>query len=206
MKIRFLLLVCLSVLLVNCRNESVEENKNKNPLQEIIQDLPDFNKFQPRGQFINSFECEVRTDDPEWLETFPEGIVPWVSIEDPSPDIDNLLNGDQIVTDQTNAILVIDYPVSEPIEIDIHTENPDGFTLQEIVVITSREYNRIYQEDFETAEQEANKSNDTTLMDGIRTKGKYGIWGHGISELDLSYFETRLDSDGTVLIYLNVVS
>lgn len=203
MKPNILLLACFSVLLVNCRNESEDP---RNPFQDILQDLPDFNEFQPRGQFIASFDCEVTTEDPEWLETFPEGIIPWVSIENPQEELVNLLNRDHIVTEQTSAILVIDYPVSKPVEIDIQTDNPNGFTLEDIVIITSKEYNRIYEEDLETAEQEANKSGDTSLMDGIRTKGKYGIWGHGISELDLSSFEIRLDADGTVLIYLNVVS
>ncbi|UKN02733.1 hypothetical protein K6119_04290 [Paracrocinitomix mangrovi] len=205
-KIRYLLIFSLITFILACRNDNSENVEKKNPLEDILKDLPDINQFQPKGQLIASFDCLVRTEDPEWLETFPDGIIPWVNIENPMEDIDMLMNKDQIVLSETQAILVIDYPVGEPIEIDIQTTNSGGFTLEEIVLITSREYIRVYQEDFETARIEMLNSKDTTLMDGIKTKGKYGIWGHGISELDLSSIETRMDSEGKVFIYLNVVS
>lgn len=131
---------------------------------------------------------EVRTTDEEYLEIFEDGIIPWISIKDPKPEIDHLIGKNEIVINKTNVILYIDYPLENAVEINLTSNNPMGFTRKELAQKISIEYNRIYEE-----EEEDSANTKTTpleerqgLINRNKTDGKYGIWGHDIDDLDLS--------------------
>ena len=86
---------------------------------------------------------QVKTTDKDDLEVFEDGIIPWLSIENPELDIPNLIGKDEIVVNTKVATFIIDYPLNKPVEIEIKSNNPKGFTRKELALIISTEYKRI---------------------------------------------------------------
>lgn len=149
---------------------------------------PDLNQA-PQQSISDSYEilCEVKTSDSLYLESFEDGIIPWISIQNAASQVDNLIGKNDIVLTSQTALIIIDYPLNKPCEIKIKSDNPTGFTKAELILKISNEYKRIYKEEEESA------STKTTPMEergGIinrnETNGKYGIWGHDLIDLDLS--------------------
>jgi hypothetical protein len=130
---------------------------------------------------------QVKTYAKEDLEIFEDGIIPWISIKGPEKYFNNLMNKDEIVLIANEAILLIDYPLNNPVEIEIKSEKSDGFTRGELIKLISREYNRIYKEEEESSQVKTIPLEEREdLINRNETNGKYGIWGHDIDDLDLS--------------------
>ncbi len=129
----------------------------------------------------------VKIVDEEELEDFPEGSLPWISIKNAEGELDRLIGGDEIVLQETKALLIIDYPVAKPIEIEINASTVEGFRRAGLVRRISSEYHRIYREEESSAKT---KTIPIEQREGIinrnQTDGKYGIWGHDIDDLVLS--------------------
>lgn len=150
---------------------------------------------------------EVKTDDKEDLEIFENGIIPWISIKEPENQLDNLVGKDEIVITATEAILLIDYPLNKPTEIAIRSEKSEGFRKAELVQIISREYNRIYLEEEESATEKTIPLEERTgLINRNKTNGKYGIWGHDIGDLDLSSIIVHLRGNAKPKLELYIES
>lgn len=129
----------------------------------------------------------VRTSDKEDLEIFEDEIIPWISIKDPEKSFENLVNKEEIVLKASKAILMIDYPLNKPVEIEIKSKGKDGFSRIELVRLISQEYNRIYDEEEASAEVKTVPLEEREgLINRNETDGKYGVWGHDIEDLDLS--------------------
>lgn len=60
------------------------------------------------------------------------------------PELDRLYDSDEKVTDSSNAILIIDYPLKKLIGYRIH--NDKGFSKKDLVVLLSKKYSKIYSE------------------------------------------------------------
>ena len=150
---------------------------------------------------------EVKTTNEDYLEVFEDGIVPWISIKDPQSEIENLIGKDEIVISQTNVILLIDYPLENAIEINIKSNDSNGFTRKELAQKISTEYNRIYKEEEESAKTKTTPIEERQgLINRNKTDGKYGIWGHDIDDLDLSAIILRLMENGELKLELIVES
>jgi archaellum component FlaG (FlaF/FlaG flagellin family) len=150
---------------------------------------------------------QVKTNDKDDLEIFENGIIPWISIKNPESEIKNLIGKDEIVIDNDNATLIIDYPLNKPIEIKIKSANSNGFTRKELVQKISIEYNRIYKEEEESAETKTIPIEERKgLINRNQTDGKYGIWGHDIDDLDLSAVILRKTDKGELKLELIVES
>ncbi|WP_300027237.1 hypothetical protein [uncultured Maribacter sp.] len=62
-----------------------------------------------------------------------------------------------------------------------------GFTRKELAQKISIEYNRIYEEEEDSANTKTTPLEKRQgLINRNKTDGKYGIWGHDIDDLDLS--------------------
>ena len=150
---------------------------------------------------------QVKTTDEDYLEIFEDGIIPWISIKDPQPEIDYLIDKDEIVISKTNAILIIDYPLENSVEVKIVSNNPDGFTRKELAQKISAEYNRIYKEEEESAKTKTTPLEQRQgLINRNKTDGKYGIWGHDIDDLDLSAIILSKMENGELILELIVES
>lgn len=107
-----------------------------------------------------------------------KGGIGGINIE--NPQIDKLRGADDMVTDNTNAILVLSYPLKKTIGYRIQNDN--GFNRKNIVLELSKAYSEIYSE-----------------------KDKFGICCDKISDLELStilvfevngeiYIESKVES------------
>lgn len=150
---------------------------------------------------------EVKTTDKEDLEIFEDGIIPWISIKNPEDVIDNLIGKDEIVIANSAAILIIDYPLSNPVEIKLSAKTDKGFTRKELIENISTEYRRIYKEEEESAEVKTIPLEECQgLINRNQTNGKYGIWGHDIDDLDLSAVIIGKTANGEIILELYIES
>jgi len=150
---------------------------------------------------------EVKTTDPYDLEIFVDGIIPWISIENPNAELNRLIGKDEVVLKGTSAIIIIDYPVANPIEIQIKPAKIEGFTRGELISIISKEYHRIYKEEEESAVTKTTPLEEREgLINRNQTDGKYGIWGHDIGDLDLTAIIIRPQPNGIPKLELIVES
>lgn len=130
---------------------------------------------------------QLKTADSSYLEHFPDGIIPWISLEDADKELFQLEKRHEFVLKERVVDIVIDYPVNNPIIIELKSNGKEGFTRAELALKISKEYKRIYREE----EASANvKTVPLEEREGIinrnQTDGKYGIWGHDLGDLDLS--------------------
>ena len=159
---------------------------------------------QSELEFIKEIEYQIKTDD---IEIFEDGIIPWISISNPSSDIENLIDKNEIVLASTEALLVIDYPLTNATEIKLTTLNPLGFSKKELIQLISIEYNRIYEEEEESAHQKTIPLEEREgLINRNKTDGNYGIWGHDIGDLDLSIIAVHKTPDDLFVLQLYVES
>ena len=150
---------------------------------------------------------QVKTENKDDLEIFEDGIIPWVSLKAPEDEIENLIEKDKIILPIDSAILIIDYPLNKPIEVIIKPHSPNGFSREDLIKSISREYNRIYLEEEESAKT---KTIPVEKREGIinrnQTNGKYGIWGHDLGDLDLSSIIVHKKRNGLIKLELYIES
>jgi hypothetical protein len=121
---------------------------------------------------------------PEEIDDHEDGFCEWVDLADPEPDIGRMSDPDELVLPGGEYLLVIDYPVANPVEIPVKPEDPRGYTRAGIVREVSRAYRRLYEEEEETSTvkvipPEARKG----TFNRNETDGKHGIWGHDLRDL-----------------------
>jgi hypothetical protein len=132
---------------------------------------------------------------------FPGGL----QLDNPDASITLIQKPDEIVIPFEHAILVIDWPLTNPARISITAPITQGFTRRELVRAICDEYSNVYEAEDGTA---ATKSVPLLLRaEGEkrnRTDGVYGIWGHDLSELRLTAVRWTRLPQGTVEIELHV--
>jgi len=181
------------IFFVNCNlkntpvNSSDKEGMQNGPLEEI--------------------SINVKTVDKDDLEIFEDGFIPWISIKNPDEHISNLSGKDEIVLSSKKAILLVEYPLNNPFAFEIKSENSKGFTRGELVLAISKLYNRIYQEEEESANIKTVPLEERKgLINRNETDGKYGIWGHDIDDLDLSGIVIHKGENGVPKLELLIES
>jgi hypothetical protein len=171
-------LIILCIFLIGCTEQN-NDNK-KLPPDSINEELLE----DPN---VIEILFELKSTDPEVLKTFPNGIIPWISIEDADQEVNQLIGKDEIVLTENEVDVTIDYPVDEPFTISMKSDQSFGFTKGELILKISKEYKRIYKEEEASAKE---KTIPIEKRKGIinrnATDGKYGIWGHDLGDLDLS--------------------
>jgi hypothetical protein len=142
-------------------------------------------QYQPDsiGLLISTIEFKRKANQEEKV-TFENGIVPWVSIN--NPELEMLVNPDEIVLPFKTATIIIRYPLNNPVRFEL-LPNEKGFSRKQLIQEINRRYHEIYNED-------------------EKTNGKYGIWGHDLSDLDLGTIEVHKRNDGKVFLILGIES
>ena len=156
------------------------------------------------GVLISKIEFKLKVTQ-EDLKIFEDGIVPWISIENPGKGIDSLIGADEIVLPFLQATLIIDYPLRKPVTFDLATTN--GFSRKQLILLISEKYHEIYKEEETTASTKTIPADERKdLLNRNETNGKYGIWGHDLSDLDLGTIEVHETSSGKIYLVLDIES
>lgn len=153
--------------------------------------------------FTIDFKVKATGEDKQYYE---DGYITFVNIDNPQQDLNNLQDGDKIVLPYTPVQLIIDYPLDRPAEFVLSAVGT-GFTKKQLVEEISKRYHRIYKEEETTANTKTTPMEDRkTLANRNTTDGKYGIWGHDITDLVLSSVEVHKSASGKITLTLGIDS
>lgn len=157
------------------------------------------------GTLIATIEFGVQASEDE-LEDFEDGIIPWISIENPESEMDRLIDSDEIVITYSEITIIIDYPLNKPTSF-VLTNSKNGFTKKELILEISKKYHEIFTVEEATATIKTIPPDERKkIMNRNETNGNYGIWGHDIGDLDLSSIEVYKSESGKIQIILDVYS
>jgi hypothetical protein len=142
----------------------------------------------------------------EDLKIYEDGMIPSINLDNPKKRIKNLADRDEMVIPYQKVILKIDYPLTKPVFIEL-TSQSKGFTRQQIILEISKRYHQLYDEEersatIKTVPAEQRK----TTYNRNETDGKYGIWGHDLSDLELSSIDIYQNADGRIFLTLDIES
>lgn len=169
-------ILVLGIILVSCReNIDTESIHSQSVMKPII--------TEEEGVEIL---FEVNTSDPEYLKSFPDGIIPWISIENADKEVDRLIGKDEIVVRENVIDVTFDYPIHNPVTFELKSNKKSGFTKSELILKISDQYKRIYKEEETSAKEKTIPIGKREGPNRNETDGKYGIWGHDLIDLDLS--------------------
>ena len=163
------------------------------------------NKIDSLGTIISTIDFKIKATG-EDLKIFDDGIIPWISLDNPDKEIGKLIDADKIILQQTLVTVIIDYPLTYPATFELSTKS-EGFSRKQLIKEISKKYHEIYKL------EEASAKTKTLPMDkrkGLinrnQTDGKFGVWGHDLSDLDLSTIEVHRNSNGKIYLTLGVES
>ncbi|MCO5946633.1 hypothetical protein [Mucilaginibacter flavidus] len=163
-----------------------------------------FTPTDTSGVLVGNIKFELKATKEE-KEIFDDGIVPWVNIANPKKQLDSLISADEIVLSSPKATLIIDYPLTSKAIFVI--ESPNGFSRKQLILLISEKYHQIYKEEEDGATTKAipvdQRGNE---LNRNQTNGKYGIWGHDITDLDLGSIDVRKSPDGEIFLELDIES
>jgi len=156
-------------------------------------------------ELITTVEFKIKGTK-EDMDTFGDGIVPWISLEKTDKEINRLIDPDEIVFPYTEVTLIIDYPLTTPITFKL-TSGKDGFTRKELIKEISQRYHSIYEEEEQTATKKTIPVSERgTFINRNQTNGKYGIWGHNLSDLVLSSVDVYMNQEKKIYLRLGIES
>ncbi|MFN5773340.1 hypothetical protein [Flavobacterium sp.] len=191
------------VFFTSCNFQKAPEDQTKLEIEALKEQ--EANVQSNQDELISTIEFGIKANK-EDLEVFEDGIVPWISIEKPEEQIERLIDTDKVVIEYSEITLVIDYPLNKPAEFVIKSSEK-GFTKKQLALVISKKYHEIYDSEESSAKT---KTIPVGKREGVinrnKTDGKYGIWGHDISDLDLSSVEVYKTEDGKIKIVLGIES
>lgn len=157
------------------------------------------------GKLEREIEFVVKASKDE-LEIYPDGVIPYISLDDANKYIKRLINADEIVIPYSRVSVFIDYPLEKPAIITLMASNK-GFSRKELVQKISKAYHEIYKEEELSAKQKTIPIKDRkTLANRNQTDGKYGIWGHDLADLVLSTIQVHKNASGRIMLLLDIES
>lgn len=184
-------ILLLSVFFFNCNNKQSSATQN-----EVQTDDP--------GNLISTISFSAKAPS-ESEDEYADGIIPWISIESPKNDLEGLIEPDEIVIPYNSIILIIDYPLEKPVTFDLTSEK--GFSRKQLILAISKVYHEIYRKEETSANIKTIPMEQREgLINRNKTDGEYGIWGHDLSDLDLSYIEVYKNNEGKIQIILGIES
>lgn len=199
-----LLLLSFAITFVGCNKKATE---NEIDTIESIQkkEIENYDKtYADAGEIIADYSIELRPNLEE-QKNWGKELIPWINIKKANAQIAQLENPNQILISQTSARLIIDYPLNNPAIIEI--TNPNGFSRKDLILIISEKYNEIYTEEEASAKTKTIPLQERKgLVNRNQTDGKYGIWGHDITDLNLSGIELYQNKEGQITVSLQIES
>ncbi len=153
------------------------------------------------GELISKIRFDVRTNN---LKDYEDGKVPWIRIDSPQIDIQNLIGKDEVVIPETRLTIIIDYPLSINYKFAIASKN--GFTRTQLINEISKHYYQLYDEEEKTATIKTVPLKQRKVYNRNQTNGKYGIWGHDIGDLVLDEIHVYKNAAGDIILILQLES
>jgi hypothetical protein len=166
--------------------------------KEEIKEMEDFEKSLGEEVIQIAFQVKAK---PEEAKDFDNGIIDFISIE--QPEVSQLLKPNEMVLPYNSVTLVIDYPLEHRAFFEI-TTTQQGFSRKELIEAISKRYHEVYEEESKT--QTAPTESSPTVMNRGRSNGKYGIWGHSISDLVLDSVSIYKNNQGKISMILHISS
>ncbi|MRX38146.1 hypothetical protein GJU43_02565 [Flavobacterium sp. LC2016-23] len=201
MRIKISILILSFFFFISCKNR-INQNPDEN-YDKILTEKEKSASENPKkvsGTKIDeiSFEVKANTKD------FADGIQPWASIEKPEVDLPNLINKEKIVISEKKVTVIIDYPLTNEYQFDLSSDK--GFTREMLLTEISKHYYKLYEEEENSATVKTVPMHKRTMYNRNQTNGKYGIWGHDIADLVLSYIEVYKNAKEEIILVLGVDS
>ena len=153
------------------------------------------------GGLVTTISFEVKTTD---FKDYPDGLIPFASIEKASTEIPLLVNGDKAVIHDTAINIIIDYPLTNPYT--FHLSSATGFTPAMLLKAISKHYYLLYAEEENTASIKTLPMSKRKIANRNQTNGKYGVWGHDISDLMLDEALVYRNDKGVMTLTLEIDS
>lgn len=204
--LQLLQLLYVLVLLSSCNSQNSNESiakKDKKMVNKTNQESDD--PFNNIGDFVTAIDCQIKATKEE-IKTFGDEVIPWISMDKTENEIARLIEPEKIVIEQTEITLIIDYPLNNPARFILKSPK-NGFSKKYLIQLISKKYHEIYELEERSAK---NKTIPLEKREGLinrnQTDGKYGIWGHDLSDLDLSSIEVYKSKEGKISILLIVES
>lgn len=198
-------LFLLVFFLSGCKLKQTDNTASPNKLPVVEQAVLQSNMDDTLGPVVSTIEFKLKAKK-EDLKIFEDGFIPWVSLDHPEKDISSLINPDETVLPYSTVTLLIDYPLNIPATFELSTSEK-GFSRKQLILEISKRYHEVYKE------EEASATEKTTPLDKRKglinrneTNGKYGVWGHDLSDLDLSSIEVHKNAAGKITLILDVES
>ena len=109
-------------------------------------------------------------------------------------------DGAAVVVRARTATLVIEYPVDKPVAVRIHADTKTGFTRAGLIKIIGDVYKWMYSEEDRTTRTKVVPVGERKgLVNRNQTNGRFGIWGHDLSDLFLEGIHVRRDKKDVVI-------
>lgn len=132
--------------------------------------------------------------------------IPWISLGKIDEELGRMIAADEVVVPYKKVTIMIDYPLNKPAFFDLVSEN-GGFSRKQLAIAISKKYHALYIEEEETALRKTIPPEQRKgMINRNETDGKYGIWGHDLSDLVLSTVEVRRNPDGKIVLALVINS
>lgn len=196
------ILVTLSVVLLSCSSPN-RPAANKYTI-DFHPDSSEHTQADSLGAIIKTIDFRQKATG-EDLKTFKEGEMHWIDLDSIEKQLPQLINPDELVLSDTKAKIIIDYPVRTPVVFDINSDQ--GFTRRALALKISEIYHKIYTEEESSAQTKTTPVKDRKkLLNRNETDGKYGIWGHDLSDLALSNIEVHKNKQGDIVLVLSIES
>lgn len=199
------LTVLLTVLLESCNPNSTQSSQ-ENYIESIQK--KEFEKhdelYEKSDKLIGEFEFSLKADENQ-MKDWEDGIIPWISLQNPELEINQLINANEIVIKQSTINIIFDYPLNKPANFEF--KNEKGFNRKDLILLVSKKYHEIYNEEEKSAKTKTIPIDKRIgIINRNETDGKYGIWGHDLSDLDLSGIEIHQSTDGKINLILIIES
>lgn len=187
----------------SCNPNSVNPSK-----QEYIESVQkkEFEKhdelYANAGKLVGEFDFGLKATQGQ-KKDWQDGVIPWINLD--NPEINQLINGDEILVKKTLINIIFDYPLNKPHTFEF--KNEKGFSRKDLVLLISKKYHEIYDEEEVTSKVKTIPVDKRTgIINRNETDGKYGIWGHDLTDLVLSGIEVHETDKGEMNIILLIES
>ena len=198
-------LVLVLTLLTSCDFQKASDKKTTPEVEALNNEELESNSQNNQDELIATVEFGIKANKEE-LNDFEDGIIPWISIENPEDEINRLIDADKVVISYSEVTAIIDYPLNNPTEFLLKSSTK-GFTKKQLVLEISKKYHEIYEvEERSATTKTIPVEKRKGLINRNETDGKYGIWGHDIGDLDLSSIEIYKTKSGKIQIFLGIES
>ena len=162
-------------------NLAIKKGKNKK-LWRIVRDKNERQRWKEESKNEIFFKTN-------YIERNLIDYVPYHPPLEKTIDTIKLKNSSELMIKNTTIKILFDYPFNNPQIIKFESKN--GFTRRKLFNIISKKYQSIYDEEEQTKPKKQSSGFIKGMLNRVTTTGKWGIWGHGIEDLDLILMRRR---------------